>query len=166
MSSCCSSTFNLSSILISIAFSELSFKLWTHNFQVFIFFCNVWYTSLGLSLLSKQYSIFSHFRPHLLLCIHDRLIHVLHKCDFLLHFYFWVVCNNNFAWAQSVCSFKQFSISNGWIYITHTKLLFCHRGSCSCVLLKFIFINFFFQIFYVSMLQHLFWASIPLSLSF
>ena len=38
-----------------------------------------------------------------------------------------------------------------------------HGGSCSSVLLKFIFITyvaFFFQMLHVNMLQHLFWASV------
>ena len=37
--SCCSSPFNLGPWLTSMAFSELSFLLWTLNFQVFFFFC-------------------------------------------------------------------------------------------------------------------------------
>ena len=37
LSSYCSSTFNLRSMLTSIAFSELSYILWTPNFQVFFF---------------------------------------------------------------------------------------------------------------------------------
>ena len=103
LSSCCSSRFNLRSLLTSMAFSELSFILWTQNFQIFIlscFFPYVHYPSLCLSLLSQQHCLLCNFQPHLLRCIHDRLIHTLHKCDYLLHLYFWIFCHNNLTWAQ------------------------------------------------------------------
>ena len=71
-----------------------------------------------------------------------------------------------------MCSFKislfnKFFIENVWLHITHTALIFFHGGSCSCILLKFIFttyVTFFFQMFHINMLQHLFWASLAFSL--
>ena len=96
------------------------------QFSGFLFlslFLYVPYPSLGLSLLSQQYCIFCNFQPHLLRCIHDRLIHILHKCDCLLHFYFWIFCHNNFTWAQCALSRSIFSTNFSlqmFEYISHT----------------------------------------------
>ena len=96
--------------------------------------------------------------------LHARLIHIFNKCDCLLHLNFWTCCNNNLPELNVLFLdkfFNQFFIANGWLHVTHTWLLFFHGVSCSCDLLKFIFIiyvTFFFQMFHVNMLQHLFWA--------
>ena len=77
-------------------------KFW--GFLFFLLFPFVPYPSSGLCLLSQQNCFFfCHFQPHILRCIHDRLIHTL-KCDFLIHFHFWIFCHNNFTCAQCALS--------------------------------------------------------------
>ena len=61
----------------------------------FSFSLVICYPSLWLGLLSQ---------PNTLCCIHDRLTHILHKCDCLLNFNFWIFCHNNLTWAQCALS--------------------------------------------------------------
>ena len=44
--------------------------------------------SSRLILPSHQQCLFCNFHPHILKSIHDRLIYMLHTCDYLLPFYF------------------------------------------------------------------------------
>ena len=46
------------------------------------------YPSSWISLHPQQQCILFHFQPYLWHCIHDRFIHMLHKCDCLLVFFF------------------------------------------------------------------------------
>ena len=59
LSCCCSSTFTLSSILTSIAFSELSYILRTPNFQGFFsacyFFCSISFFRIKSAVATKLY---------------------------------------------------------------------------------------------------------------
>ena len=121
------------------SFSYCGLQIFRFSFSLVISLCSIFFFRIKFAFSSILYFFLLHFQRHLLHCIHDRLIPELHK----------------------------FFIANVWIHITHTTFVFFHRGSCSCVLLNFIFITyitFFFQMFHVNMLQHLFWASMAFSL--
>ena len=83
IASCCSSTFNLSSFFTLLAFSLSYFGLpffqclspYFHNFHLLLYY-----------LFSQQQSIHC-FLNIIFRCIHQRLIHMLHRCNCLFSFY-------------------------------------------------------------------------------
>ena len=112
------------------------------SFSLDIYLCSKSFFRMKSAFSTILY-FFCHFQPHLLCCIHDRLINILHKYDCVHHLYFWIFGHNNFTWAQRTpfrkVVFNQLFIANIWLHITHTALLFFHEGFCSYVQLKFIF---------------------------
>ena len=124
ISSCCSSTFNLSSLFTSMAFhNSLSYC----GLLIFVFFTMFLYfpsPSSWLILPSQQQCLLCNFQPHLLRSIHDRLIYMLHTCGCLLPFHFWTFCHNNFTRDQSALSGYVFSAHFSlqmFDYISHTQ---------------------------------------------
>ena len=101
-------------------------------------FASFLYPYFGLSLISKQYWFFSSFIFNIIFCaafmtgwytyfINDSKTNkIIFKC--LLHFYFWIFCNNNFTWAQCNLSRKFFQQFFHWkclnTYHTHHLTLF------------------------------------------
>ena len=133
--------------------------------------------SLGIYLCSKSFFrmksafstilyFFCHFQPHLLCCIHDRLIHILHKCDCVHHYISEYLATIILPELSVLLLEKLFSTNyllQIFDYISHTPpysffmrvfaAMFNWNSSLTHV-------PFFFQMFRGNMLQHLFWDSI------
>ena len=111
LSSCCSSTFKLSSIFTSMAFHDsISYC------GLLIFVCLSPYFLIFPLFLHEQFFLLS-----MSMSIHDMLINMIHTCDCLHPFYFWPFCNLNFPRAQwALCGYdlsSNFFIQNVWLHV-------------------------------------------------